>query len=133
MFFRLITATVVITSLITGCTAVNTVTLNGRIGDSREIRVATGDLDRSYRSIGVTRITLTGSWLFGFIDLFPARLGDALQVRLAAEAERYGADAVVNVTFIELQYPPLLKILSIFTVLSPQYVLVTGELVEFTD
>jgi len=133
MTFKFPAAGLIVAVILTGCTAVNTVTLHGRIGEQRQVQITTGDLDRPCRSIGVIQVTLTGCWLFGFIDLVPANLDEALQTKLAAEAARYGADAVINVTFKEWQYPLLLKLVSVATILSPQFATVTGELVEFSE
>ena len=119
--------------LIAGCTAVNTVNLAGRVGENRDIVVTTGGVDQPYRSIGIIQITRTGSWLLGFIPLLPADLDNAFRETLADEATHYGADAVINVNFYELQYPLLLKIVLVFSVISLQYVVVTGEMVEFVD
>lgn len=114
-----------------GCTAAHTVALAGRVGRGREIIVTTVDLDQPYRPIGVGQVTVTGLWLFGCIDLVPASLDRALKDALTAEAEKAGADAITNLRAYELQYPPLLKAPSVVTVLSPQYAMATGELVEF--
>jgi len=124
---------ILIFTLIAGCTAVTTVNVGGKIGPMKDIIVTTGDIDRPYHSIGFTQISRTGLWLLGYIEIMPARLDDAIAETLADEAQHYGADAVINVMFYEIQYPPLLKLLSIFAILSPQYAMVTGEMVEFTD
>ena len=119
--------------ILVGCTAVTTVNVGGGLGPDQKIIVTTGDLDRSYRSVGFTQLSRTGVWLLGFIEIMPAQLDDALTETLADEAYHRGADAIINVQFYEMQYPPLLKLLSVLAIVSPQYVVVTGELVEFVD
>jgi len=119
--------------ILVGCTAVTTVNVGGRLGPDQKITITTGDLDRPYRSIGFTQMSRTGVWLLGFIEIMPAQLDDALTETLADEAYHRGADAVINVQFYEMQYPLLLKLLSVLAIVSPQYVVVTGELVEFIE
>ncbi len=122
-----------LTVILVGCTAVTTVNVGDGLGPDQKIIVTTGDLDRPYRSIGFTQMSRTGVWLLGFIEIMPAQLDDVLTETLADEAYHRGADAVINVLFYEMQYPPLLKLLSVLAIVSPQYVVVTGELVEFVD
>ena len=124
---------VMIMTLFAGCTAITTVNVDGKLGPSKDIIVTTGDIDREYRSLGFTQISRTGLWLLGYIEIMPAQLDDALSETLADEAHHRGADAVINVQFYEMQYPPLIKLLSIFAIISPQYTVVTCELVEFVD
>ena len=124
---------VMILTFIAGCTAITTVNVNGRIGPSKDIIVTTGDLDREYRSLGFTQISRHGIWLLGYIEIMPAQLDDAIIETLADEAHHRGADAVINVQFYEMQYPPLIKLLSVLSIISPQYTFVSGELVEFID
>ena len=123
----------IVTLLFAGCTAITTVNVNGRIGPSKDIIVTTGDLDREYRSLGFTQISRHGIWLLGYIEIMPAQLDDAIIETLADEAHHRGADAVINVQFYEMQYPPLIKLLSVLSIISPQYTFVSGELVEFID
>ncbi|MFC2150878.1 hypothetical protein ACFLQV_05180 [Calditrichota bacterium] len=119
--------------LLSGCTAVNTFSVSGLNANGDDVIVTTGDLMRDYRSIGITQISVTGTWLLGYISIVPANLQDAIKTELVAEAGKFGADAVINIQYFEMQYPPLLKFLSIFAIISPQYAIVTGELVEFVE
>ena len=116
-----------------GCTVINTHHFGGSVKLEREILLTTGDIDRPYRSIGFTQVTSTGLWLLGFIEVIPASLDEAVRDALAVEALQQGADAVININWYEMQYPLAYRFLMIFSVLSPQVAIVTGELVEFID
>ncbi len=119
--------------LTVSCTATNTVSLSRLEAGGGDILITTGTPDRAYRSIAITQVSVTGMWLFGYVSLMDAELDEAVREELTLEASKQGADAVINIQFYQIQYPPLLKILSIFAILSPQYAFVTGELVEFTE
>jgi hypothetical protein len=114
-----------------GCTATHTAKLGGVTGAYKQVIISTGDIDREHRSIGIVQVTSTGMWLLGFFNILSADFESAITNELSEEARFYGADAVINVQFYELQYPLLLKVISVFSILSPQYAVVTGELVEF--
>lgn len=83
--------------ILTGCIP-PAYTWKDNAATSGTIFVTSGTVNRDHEVIKAIQITKGGFWLWGVVPVITADLKDAFKV-LEEEAEKAGADAVINVTF----------------------------------
>jgi len=79
--------------VIAGCRTISTAMI-----DSDRIFLTTGDLHEEYAPKGLVEVRQTGLMIFGFIPASPGTLQGACD-KAAAEAEKLGADALINMEY----------------------------------
>jgi len=118
-----------------GCTVVSVAKLPPPRPGAKHIQVTTGGVSQPHESLGLVQVYRGGLYLFGWVPVPALDLQTVIDEDLIPEAERRGADAVINLRFHEDQYSPVLRFVLLIPPLLliplPANVTMSGELVRF--